>query len=473
MKLIAFLLGILLIILGLSVLVSGLRYQYDWDELAQLNVLYLIAQGYTPYVSFYTIYTPILHIFLMPVFALFGFTFKAITISRVVMAVLFALRIAAGAIVASYVFNRKVALFFVGLILLDPFTVFAGMQIRTDSVMLTALVVGLAILTLGFYKKKKYLFPIAGFSFAIGVLSNVKIFPSFLALFIILFFWSVKTKKWQTFFSLWGGASLVLVGFFGYFLVTGTIVPLIQQVFVDPGTFLSKIQNPTPFGFFYKPDNIFIYGVPGKPFIWVYALALPVLGSIGALIALIREKHVLTLILVASLFGQFILLLTLKTAFIQYYLPSNWYFALFGAVTIREIWVIGGIRVTKILIFILFAVLVWQSVVANLTRSKLDTSDIEKRYTHLWTIVPENAYVFPDLLFRKIRYPIVSGYFVGQNGGMELIRRYPPVTTYLATVNYVLLTDFAMSYIDTQTKLYISQNFTQVPGEEGVYRRKL
>ncbi len=478
MKLVTSLLGILLIILGFSVLVSGLRYQYDWDELAQLNVLYLIAQGYTPYVSFYTIYTPILHIFLMPVFALFGFTFKAIAVSRIVMAVLLTIRIAAGAIIASYVFNRKVALFFVGLTLLDPFTVFSGMQIRTDSVMLTAFVVGLAILTVGLRVKKKFLLSIAGFSVALGFLSNVKIFPSFLALFALLFLWSIKTRKWGSFVSVTTGAAIAILGFFGYFLLTESLGPLVQQVFLDPATFLSKIQNPTPFGFFHRPDNIFIYGVPGKPLTWVYALALPVLGFIGALVALIRKKHILILVLAASLLGQFILLLTLKTAFIQYYLPSNWYFALLGAVVIGEIWEIGGkskrLRwVMPVILLFLFAVMVRESVRANFVRSKLDITDIERHYTHLWNIVPPNAYVFPDLLFRKIRYPLVGGYFVGQNGGMALIRRYPPMTTYLATVDYVLLTDFAMGYVDPATKAYIAQNFIKVPGEDGVYRRKL
>ena len=82
-----------LLVLGYSVMKSGLGYMYDADEVARVQEVYLLAHGAKPYVSYYSLYSPILTVFLLPIFLTHGFTFAAIDFSRFVMTFIFFLRI--------------------------------------------------------------------------------------------------------------------------------------------------------------------------------------------------------------------------------------------------------------------------------------------------------------------------------------------------------------------------------------------
>ena len=141
-----------------SVVLSGYRFQFNSDELFNANVTYLLLKGLRPYVDFYLIYAPILHWLLAPVFLLFGFTFKAVSMARIVMIVFFLIRLFLMFLLVTKVFGKRTGLLFILFYLLNPFVVFAEMQIRPENMMLVFFTLALLIFTYAFEHKSPLLF---------------------------------------------------------------------------------------------------------------------------------------------------------------------------------------------------------------------------------------------------------------------------------------------------------------------------
>ena len=135
-------------LLLLSVLKSGLLYQYDNDELSHTQYAYLLRNGLSPYTSFIMTFTPLFHWFILPIFNILGFNFSAIFVARIIMIVLFLARITLSHLIVRLIFGKLIAYIFVPLQLLDPFTVFSAMQIRQDNLMITVFLLGLLLLGL-------------------------------------------------------------------------------------------------------------------------------------------------------------------------------------------------------------------------------------------------------------------------------------------------------------------------------------
>jgi len=133
---------VLLVPLALSVFYSGYWYTYYGDELVHANTVYLLSRGYRPFTDFFTIYSPLFHYFLLPFFTFFGCTLETIQLSKFVMIFLFALRLLIGYLFVSKVFSKLTGFLFVLILLLDPFTVFSGMQIRPDNLLMLVFFTG-------------------------------------------------------------------------------------------------------------------------------------------------------------------------------------------------------------------------------------------------------------------------------------------------------------------------------------------
>src|SRR3990167_4698071 len=118
------------------VIKSGYYFIFNPDEIFNANTIYLMQKGMRPYVDFYTVYSPIFHWFITPVFWLLGFSFKAISGARVVMIGLYIVRIILIFWLVKRIFGKNTAFIFLLLYLFDPFMVFAGMQIRPESLMM-------------------------------------------------------------------------------------------------------------------------------------------------------------------------------------------------------------------------------------------------------------------------------------------------------------------------------------------------
>jgi hypothetical protein len=470
--------------LALSVIRSGLYYMYDFDELSQLQNIYLLASGYRPFTSFYTIYSPLFHWVFIPIFRWFGFSFETIGFMRFLMVVLFAIRVMLTFALIQKVFRRAVALLFVPLFLLDPFTVFSAMQIRTDTLMLPVYILGLTVFAGGVKRSSKSLLFWSGVLLSGAFLINTKIYPSIVILFGFYGVYALTRRQLNHFTALVFGAFTSLILFAGYFAVTGSLSAMVQQLFLEPLSYLSTVDYPTRFSLFYMPDNSYLYGVSGKPLTWVYVWVL-LLGGVaggyhvvhGLLKAARLEKlDILKLILASSLAGQWIMLFTLDIGFLQYFLPISWLLALFAAVAIQEM--LAAVRnenILRVIIVILLGIYILlgnTSIRANTARSHMGSGEIIAKYTRLWKQVPEGSFVFPNMLFRPIAYQLITGYFIGVRAPW-LVARFPPMETVLEArqVRYLWLSDFDLSYLSPAMHLYIRSNFAKVQGESDLFIR--
>ncbi len=475
----------LLIPLVYSVIRSGFQYQYDYDELAQVQMVYFVAQGLKPFVDYYSIYSPIFQWFLLPFFHVLGFTFETIALGRLLMVVLFALRILVSTVVIRRLFGKLESLLFVLLLLLDPFTVFSAMQIRQDNLMMTIYSIGILVFLTGVAKKSRGLQFCAGFIITLALLTIVKILPSYLIFIGIYGMYTFFNKKFKDlgFFLLGGVATITL--FISFFALSNSLSAMVQQMILDPWTHMAAADYPTPVGFLYQPNNSFIYGVGGTPLTWVYVWVLPMIGFAGVYYVIHRilaqgkvdQFDSLKIILAVSLIAQWFLLFKLQSVLIQYYLPVSWLFAAFSAVAVIEL-----LRQLKkhrtlaigagIFIAILILALVKESIQANIARSAMTSMAIVNYHEKRWQQIPAGSPVYPNLLFRPLAFPVMTGYYIGVHN-QKLLERYRPIHSYLdeQKAQYLLLTDFIRTYLPKPTRDYIDSRYSKAPGDDELYIR--
>lgn len=472
--------------LAYSVATSGIFYQYDADELTEVQQGYLLATGAKPYQDFYFIYTPIFPALLGFVLRHMGFTFGTIEFLRFSMAVLFGIRILFTVGIAFELFGSLAAWAFPVLLLLDPFTTFSGMQIRYDNLMLTVYTLGIFLCIWAMKRKNLILLAIAGGLLAFSFLIMAKILPSLVVFLFTFSMWSITRRKWRELFACISGGFIVALLYSVPFLLGGTFLSMITQAFIAPRSFHASTLYPTYVGFLYQPDNIFIYGLPGRPLTWVYAWGLPILGFAGAYAAIVsrlgrspwRIADVVTVSMAVGLFMHWLLLFFLPLVLAQYYLPISTYYALFGAASIAQAWqAVQGRRGIRVGFFMALAVsvvfLVRTSFQANMARAKIDTHWTVAAYQKLWNIVPPDHAVFPEVLFRPIAYPLFAGYFTCCAKGGALLATYKPIHTYLAVrnVRFLVLRDYVLGFLPTETKRYIGKNYTKNAAYPDLYVR--
>jgi hypothetical protein len=206
---------------------------------------------------------------------------------------------------------------------------------------------------------------------------------------------------------------------------------MFSQVFIFSFTLPNQaifIINQVPYGFFHLPNNGFIYGLMGKPLTWIYVWILPWLASAGAYLTISnfvnnkraksgsfdKKKQLIQMILVGSLVVQYLFLLNLTISFMQYYIPFQWLLAIFAAVVLDDFIFnkfSSGLshQLIKGGLFVLFLALVYVSIKANNARSAFRFENQISQFTPIWSKVPKNAAVFPNILFRPIAYPLSVG----------------------------------------------------------------
>src|SRR3990167_2755941 len=282
-----------LIILLWSVVLSGYKFQFNSDELFNANITYLLLKGFRPYADFYLIYAPILHWLLAPVFLLFGFTFKAVSMARIVMIVFFLTRFFLMYLLVAKVFGKRTGLLFIPLYLLNPFVVFAEMQIRPENLMMVFFALALLIFTYAFEHRSPILFFLTGLLMGLTLITNIKIVPSLTAFAVVFFAYFLVAKNIKPLFFFSDGFILVCLLFIAYFFFKGYVGEMFFHIFLDPVRHNNSIANPTWLGYFYFSNPV-IYGQEGKPMNWIYAWSLPVLAFAGGYISLfssISKRH--------------------------------------------------------------------------------------------------------------------------------------------------------------------------------------
>ncbi|MFA6016875.1 MAG: hypothetical protein WC744_02205 [Patescibacteria group bacterium] len=403
-----------MIFLIISIVKSAYYYQYDSDEFYHVQRAYLIALGLKPYTSFFFFFSSIFHRALIPVLLLFGFSFATLGKIRIFMVLLFAVRVTLTVLFINKVFNRRTALLFIPLFLFDPFTVFSSMQIRPDNLMMIFYILGFLIFVIGFFKSSKPLLFLSGTVFGLSFLTLIKITPQLATLFVIYGIYCVLNREFKNFILLLDGFVLSVFLFCLYHLFNGSFFSMIEQVFIFSFSLPSLMTNQVPYGFFHQPNNGFIYGLMGKPLTWAYVWVLPLLASAGAYLKLKNinnKKQLVQVILVVGLVVQYLFLLNLSMVFIQYYIPFQWLLALFAAVMLEDLifnkFPSGFFhQLFKSGLFIIFLILVYVSVQANNARTVFRSEPQISQFAPIWSKVPQNAAIFPSILFRPIAYPL-------------------------------------------------------------------
>ena len=478
-----------LVVLIWSVVLSGYHFQFNADEIFNANTIYLMVKGYKPYVDFYTVYSPILHWILTPVFWLFGFNFGAISVARIVMIFLFFVRLILMFLLVARVFGRRVGYLFLPLYLMSPFVVFSEMQIRPDNLMMVFYTLFLLVFSYEIDSSppnRRLRMTggwLSGILFAVTLLTNIKIVPS-LAAFGLVFFYFVLQKR--NFSQLWrfiNGFCLTFLAFFAYFLIKGYAGEMFLHVFLDPVRLNNSIPYPTWLGYFYF-SNPTIYGLEGKPMNWLYAWSLPVLAFAGGYKSLLNSEgnthafflNIIKIILFVSLIFQWASMLFINSVFIQYYIPLNWLYAVFTAYLIDDL--LFKTEMPKILqeglfvIFVIFFAFLYKtSIKANNTRSKIISDPIIKETEELWKIIPQESPAFPNIIFRRPIYPILWG----STFAPYMRERFPPA--YLAIEKYKLpvlvgLNDEYFSYLDSESQQYILTHYMKDERDNRIWKRK-
>jgi len=449
--------GVLFLLI--SVLWSGYEYQYNGDELIHAQNAYFLTTGMKPFGDYMSIYTPVFHWLIAPTILIWGKTLLTLHIMRVEMIGLFLIELLFSFALLTRLFGKRVAILFLGLILLDPFTTFAGMQIRPDTLMLTLFVAGLWAMT----ADRDML---AGLLFGLSALTAIKILPAMFPVCIVLLY----KRKYTSIIA----ACMPWVIFIGYFASMGLVVPMVQQLTVDIKYLSDAVQNPTRFGFFYLPDNVYVYGVMGKPLTWWYVFLLPVLAIGGVFVRVKGRHHLLEIALVISMFLTFVGLLIPTTAFIQYYVPLSWFFCVFSAVLLIRIWdlLVSWLKpVALIGAICMYLLFVQSAFVANIARAQMTSVPMEQQLMTRWKQVPPTEPVFPNYLFRPAVYPIA----VYQMGDVPPVIRQqfvkPEQELEAHHVKYILLDEPGLTTYDPSTQAYIRSRYQRVAGDRDLMIR--
>lgn len=455
-----------------SVIQSGYLYQFDPDELFHSNIVFLLRHGLVPYRDIFFTYLPFFQWFLTPISFLTGFTFHLLEAARVAMIVLFVIRLSFMFFIARKLFGSLVAYISIPLYLFDPFTVYTGMQIRPDNLMMTFYIAGIFFLISWYFNKKSYALPAAGILLGASVVTLVKNIP---ATFLITLFTLVELRKTRNYrgmtqFILTIAIAAVCFAIWAWH--RGIFPVIIQQVVFDAKQLNDTLRYPQNILNYYWPPNFVLYGFPGRPVTWVYELCLPLLAFAGMYTTFLDLKAYGTRRRLVGWFTaacllQWVSLLFVRSVFLQYFLPVSWFLALFAAYALVRTYETIGVNriyrqivsISAILLLIGGLVVSWK---ANNTRA-LSSFAAQKAYlTTQWRIIPDTATVFPGAVFRLNIYPLgLETNFVDLPS--NLLKRYGSPSVYLARyrIPYVVIDPYNFTFLDVQTQTYIKAHYQQ------------
>lgn len=467
-----FIYSVVVAILLVSVIHSGYSYLFDPDELFNVNIVFLLRHGLIPYRDIFITYTPFFSWFLTPISYFTGFTFHFLEAARVTMIVLFIIRLVLIFFIARKLFGPLVAYISIPLSLFDPFTVFTGMQIRPDNLMMSLYIAGLLLVFYWYFCKKTYPLILAAFLLGASTVILLKNIPAtcFISLFIL--FDLIKAKNYRHIGLFIVSMVLPVVSFALWVCYKGIFPLMIQQIVFDPKYLNDTLRYPQNILNYYWPPNFVLYGFPGRPITWVYELCLPLVAFAGMFTTLLNlktfgSKGRLVGWFTAACLLQWVSLLFVRSVFIQYFLPVSWFFALFAAYALVLTYETIGVNriyrqivsIAAILLLIGGLIVSWK---ANNTRSLSSYAAQEAYLKSQWRVIPETAVVFPGTLFRLNIYPINYGTnFVDIPHFM--INRYGSPSEYLERyrIPYVVLDPYNFSFLDAQTQEYIKAHYQQ------------
>jgi hypothetical protein len=464
---------------------SGFFYMFDADELMNMHMAYLISTGWHTFSQYFSVYSPVFHWFLTPIFSLMGYGYGALILSRYVMILLFFIRVILSTYLVYKIFGKLTAAVFLIFFLADPFTQFTAMQVRPDNLMmvfLTAALCGTAILST-WGSRKVAIF--TGLFTGLSAITMIKTIPQLAVILALVTFISVRKSRSVYLKQFLIGSMIAPLLFLLIHLFNGTTSQMFQQLFIDaPLTNLTRNFPPRPWSL-YLPENAFLFGFIGRPVSWLFALVLPMTGLAGFFRYLMDEenrkkaddKYYLALGLVVIMLVGFITIVNVKAVFIQYYLPVTWLYAVGTALFAVDLYDLcrklsspGSWIGIACLIFIMIGIY-RGAVRANMARS-LFRDPAEQSLEKVWALIPPNAAVFPGYLFRPPAHPVGYGYFFPETPKI-ILNRYPSVIDTLekGKVKYAFISDYMLSLMDYPTHQYVQSKYHRLAGYQDLLIR--
>jgi len=479
--------SLIALLVGLTVIKSGFQYTFDADELYHAQQAFLIIKGFEPYTQFFINHSVIFHWFISPVILFGGTNIDTIYALRALMIVLFLLRLLFSFMIIKKLFGKIAALFFIFLLFLDPFNAMTSMQIRPDNLMLTVYLAGLLVMIKGVNLKSPAHFFISGLLLGLSFLITMKMAPSILAIFIIFGIYSLSIRKFSDLICLIIGFIVPLTIYSLIYLFNGSFPLMFQEVFIDSPKLIMSMY--APFGFLYQPYNAYIFGTADKPLTWVYVWLIPLWAAIGTYIAvaevfskkIIERIDLVKLVLVATLWIQWLILFFLNGVFVQYYLIYTWFMPMVAGyfyyyflknnvknITLQNIF--------SVIFFILFIVFSVSSIKGNLAHAKISDKSTPELLKSYWKIIPENARVFPSILFRPITYTVPYG-LIAQPELLpsSMRKKLPPVIDVLEAnkADYIIVDDInVLNKLDNRFSSYLEEKFSRIKDGKIYVRKK-
>jgi hypothetical protein len=471
--------GVVIAFLLASVIHSGYSYLFDPDELYNINLVFLVRHFLVPYRDFYTSYTPFLSLFLIPLSYISGFTFHLLETARIAMIALFIIRLTLIFLIVRKLFGPPVAYICIPLSLFDTFTVFSGMQIRPDNLMMTLYLAGILLIVHWYLNKKKSVLPWAGLLVGVSAATLLKNIPATFLITLFILTECIKTKNYSNLLRFMIAMIVPMACFIAWSWLKGIFPSMVQQLVIDPKLLNDTLKFPQNILNYYWPPNFVLYGFPGRPVTWAYELCLPIVAFAGMFTTFLNLKAFGTrskLIgwFTAACLLQWVSLLFVRSVFIQYFLSVSWFLAVFAAYALIRVYeTIGMNRIYRQIASLLSIVLLIAGLVvswkANSTRS-MSSYAAQKAYIEAqWRIIPETAPVFPGTLFRVSIYPL--GYEINFVDFSKLFERYGSPSVYLASyrIPYVVIDPYNFSFLDAKTQEYIIAHYNQNPQDQNMW----
>src|SRR3989344_90369 len=464
---------------------SGYWYQFDGDELFHVNVVYVMAKGLVPYRDFFMVYTPVFHWIMTPLFRIWGFSLNTVVYIRLFFIAGFFLRLAIVSLVLWTVWNRRIAGLFIVLILADPLSTFSGMQIRPDAVMLLLYTIAVYVLVLGLRTGKLRFWFLSGLLLGASVLLLLKAIPLVVSTLGVIGFIALRKKMYKHIGTALLGLVLPIGALVAYATYRGILWPMVQEVLLDPVPLFRLAAAPPP-NFFWGPDNVYIFGLTGKPIPWLYVWVLPFLAFCGVFVTVlshiqetqpVRFQVSVRVALVVSYILQWFVILYGPAAFVQYFLPLQTFSAVFAAIALDRLLGAsrekGNQRLVEIAVGAILVVFSVGSIRSNVARSTMNGVAQRQRYERLWRAIPPDEPVYTGLLFRLPVYPLLSGSFIGDHPG-SILSRFGDIKTHLVAkgVRYIVIDDYYLSFLPASAAGYIKENFIKTDIPELLIRRK-
>jgi hypothetical protein len=449
----------------------GMRYTFDIDELFQINAVYHMRQGAFPYRDFLFPYTPIMQWILLP-FTQTTSMMQTLETARLVAFVLYCARLIVTGIISVSLLGVPFGFLAVVGLLIDPFTVFSGLQFRPDT--LAAVLESCAVLSFLWYRRKQATPAALVFGFFVGtmVVASLKSVPVAVGLGIGYVFFT-KRQSFRSSLPMLIAALSPLCIFAGIMIHNGVLLQMLQAVVLDAKAINDSLLYPLQILNFYWPVNWYLYGYGFRSPLWYFEFLLPLTALSGIIVIFFgsidtRVRHnILPLAVMALL--QSGSLLFIRSIFIQYHLLSNWLLILLAVWFLKYLYgrIVSYHRLLVIPLIIgmcaAIYVLVTTEVTVNTERENTlsydaEIADFANHHSH----IPEGASVYPGLFWRTNGAYIGYGWNIGdlpksvlaQQGGLEILRSKN-------TVHYLYLPAKQKELLPLHIQSYIDNNFTR------------